>query len=133
MDSGESLNRQVYRTARRRAKRGGAGVARGQRAYDPEVVECINNERGTSLSLDQKSAYIGTMKVSRSPQGPTGLIWWGMAGLLAVLISAGPVQGQGTGDPASPTSASATHTKKGGSSHTKTGPSNPDTSASRRH
>jgi soluble lytic murein transglycosylase len=101
-----------------------------QKSYSASI-----NEGGTSLSLDQKCAYIGTMKVSTSPQGPAGLVWRGkaklLAGLLAVLISVGPVLGQGTADPGASASASSTHSKKRVSS--KTGAAKSKAAASRRN
>ena len=83
-----------------------------QRVYDTEVAECINNKRGTSLLVNQNSAYIGTMTVSETPNRPARLLAWGAAGLLAALILLGPVYGQGSGDPAAPSKSSGTHSKK---------------------
>ena len=88
-----------------------ATLAPRQRVYRTEVVEFTHNERGTSLSLHRKSAYIGRMKISDTPKGPARIASRGMAALLVVLISASPVYGQGTGDPAAPS------TKSSGSSY----------------
>ncbi len=89
-----------------------SAIVGGQRVYDSEVAECINNERGTSLPVRQNSGYIGTMTVSKTPRGPGGLLVRGAAGLLAGLILLTPLYGQGSGDPAAPSRSSGTHTKK---------------------
>ena len=92
----------------------------GQRVYDPEVAECINNERGTSLLASQKSAYIGTMTVPKTPIRPAGLLARGAAGLLATLILFGPVNALGSGDPAAPPSKVAgKHSSKASSGKSK--------------
>ena len=53
------------------------------------------------------------MMVSKTPETPARLLVRGAAGLLAAVILLGPVYGQGTGDPAAPSSkSSGTHSKK---------------------
>jgi hypothetical protein len=79
-----------------------ATLAPRQRVYRTEVVEFTHNERGTSLSLHRKSAYIGSMEISDTPKGLARIAFRGMAALLVALISVSPASGQGTGDPAAP-------------------------------
>ena len=52
------------------------------------------------------------MTVSQTPKRPARLLARGAAGLLAALLLLSPVFALGTGDPATPTRSSATHSKK---------------------
>ena len=107
----KGLKTQVYRTDGPETKRQGPrfrgstpahnllALRPDKESYDPEVPECINNKRGTSLLASQKSAYIGTMTVSKTPKGPARLLARGAAGLVAAVILLGSAYAAGTGDP----------------------------------